>query len=398
MKRLLLPALLLTTLTACTAAPADTLPAAAPTPTPTSTPAPTAAPTPADALTPEEKIGQLFIIRPDALDLTLPQETINDAKADGVTMLTDAMRETLQAYPVGGICQFGKNITDPEQLAQFNADLQAASRTPLFIAVDEEGGAVARLANHPAFDLPQYESAAAVGASGDPADACGMGQTIGAYLKEYGFNMDFAPDADVNTNPDNPIIGTRAFSSDAATAAEMAAAAADGLRTGGILPTLKHFPGHGDTSEDTHVGTVTLNKTLDDLRSCELVPFAQNVNNAPLIMAAHITVPQVTGDDTPASLSSVMLTDLLRGELGYQGLIVTDSLAMQAITDVYTPGQAAVKALQAGADLLLMPNGLADAYTAVLEAVQDGTIPQQRLDESVQRILQCKYQYGILTQ
>ena len=158
------------------------------------------------------------------------------------------------------------------------------------------------------------------------------------------------------------------------------------------------IPGHGDTSEDTHVGTVTLNKTLDDLRSCELVPFAQNVNNAPLIMAAHITVPQVTGDDTPASLSSVMLTDLLRGELGYQGLIVTDSLAMQAITDVYTPGQAAVKALQAGADLLLMPNGLADAYTAVLEAAQDGTIPQQRLDESVQRILQCKYQYGILTQ
>ena len=221
MKRLLLPALLLTILTACTAAPAGTLPAAAPTPTPASTPAPTAAPAPADALTPEEKIGQLFIIRPDALDLTLSQETINDAKADGVTMLTDAMRETLQAYPVGGICQFGKNITDPEQLAQFNADLQAASRTPLFIAVDEEGGAVARLANHPAFDLPQYESAAAVGASGDPADACAMGQTIGAYLKEYGFNMDFAPDADVNTNPDNPIIGTRAFSSDAATAAEI---------------------------------------------------------------------------------------------------------------------------------------------------------------------------------
>lgn len=199
------------------------------------------------------------------MDLTLPQETINDAKADGVTMLTDAMRETLQAYPVGGICQFGKNITDPEQLAQFNADLQAASRTPLFIAVDEEGGAVARLANHPAFDLPQYESAAAVGASGDPADACGMGQTIGAYLKEYGFNMDFAPDADVNTNPDNPIIGTRAFSSDAATAAEMAAAAADGLRTGGILPTLKHFPGHGDTAEDSHTALAVTYKTLDEL-------------------------------------------------------------------------------------------------------------------------------------
>ena len=209
-------------------------------PTPEPTPAAETTLTAAD-LTLEEKVGQLFIIRPDSLDLTLPQEQIDDAKADGVTELTDAMRDALQKYPVGGVCQFGKNIVDPEQITAFNAALQEASDIPLFISVDEEGGAVARLANHPAFDLPQYESAAAVGASGDPADACAMGQTIGAYLKEYGFNMDFAPDADVNTNPDNPIIGTRAFSSDAATAAEMAAAAADGLRTSGILPTLKHW-------------------------------------------------------------------------------------------------------------------------------------------------------------
>lgn len=195
------------------------------------------------------------------------------------------------------------------------------------------------MANNAAFDLPQYESAAAVGTSGNPEDARAMGRTIGGYLKEYGFNLDFAPVADVNTNPDNPVIGTRAFSSEPQTAADLVGGACAGFADAGIACTLKHFPGHGDTSEDTHVGTVTLNKTLDDLRSCELVPFAQNVNNAPLIMAAHITVPQVTGDDTPASLSSVMLTDLLRGELGYQGLIVTDSLAMQAITDVYTPGQ-----------------------------------------------------------
>lgn len=351
MKRLLLLALLLTTLTACTATPAGTLPATAPTPTPSSTPAPTAAPAPADALTPEEKVGQLFIIRPDALDLTLPQETINDAKADGVTMLTDAMRETLQAYPVGGICQFGKNITDPEQLAQFNADLQAASRTPLFIAVDEEGGAVARLANHPAFDLPQYESAAAVGASGDPADACAMGQTIGTYLKEYGFNMDFAPDADVNTNPDNPIIGTRAFSSDAATAAEMAAAAADGLRTGGILPTLKHFPGHGDTAEDSHTALAVTYKTLDELQACELLPFAADTG-LHAVMVGHIAAPNVTGDDTPATLSPQLVALIPDAE---NTLIVTDSLAMDAITAAYTPGEAAVQALQAGCDVLLMP-------------------------------------------
>lgn len=390
MKRLLLPALLLTILTACTAAPAGTLPAAAPTPTPASTPAPTAAPAPADALTPEEKIGQLFIIRPDALDLTLSQETINDAKADGVTMLTDAMRETLQAYPVGGICQFGKNITDPEQLAQFNADLQAASRTPLFIAVDEEGGAVARLANHPAFDLPQYESAAAVGASGDPADACAMGQTIGAYLKEYGFNMDFAPDADVNTNPDNPIIGTRAFSSDAATAAEMAAAAADGLRTGGILPTLKHFPGHGDTAEDSHTALAVTYKTLDELQACELLPFAADTG-LHAVMVGHIAAPNVTGDGTPATLSPQLVALIPDAE---NTLIVTDSLAMDAITAAYTPGEAAVQALKAGCDVLLMPNSLPEAYAAVLEAVQNGTISEERLDRSVNKILLYKQQFA----
>ena len=415
MKRLLLPALLLTTLTACTAAPAGTLPAAAPTPTPASTPAPTAAPAPADALTPEEKIGQLFIIRPDALDLTLPQETINDAKADGVTMLTDAMRETLQAYPVGGICQFGKNITDPEQLAQFNADLQAASRTPLFIAVDEEGGAVARLANHPAFDLPQYESAAAVGASGDPADACAMGQTIGAYLKEYGFNMDFAPDADVNTNPDNPIIGTRAFSSDAATAAEMAAgclelkrrgftaarldnpdaaamicAFAQGLQEGGVLATVKHFPGHGDTAEDSHTALAVTYKTLDELQACELLPFAADTG-LHAVMVGHIAAPNVTGDGTPATLSPQLVALIPDAE---NTLIVTDSLAMDAITAAYTPGEAAVQALQAGCDVLLMPNSLPEAYAAVLEAVQNGTISEERLDRSVNKILLYKQQFA----
>ena len=209
-------------------------------PTPEPTPAAETTLTAAD-LTLEEKVGQLFIIRPDSLDLTLPQEQIDDAKADGVTELTDAMRDALQKYPVGGVCQFGKNIVDPEQITAFNAALQEASDVPLFISVDEEGGAVARLANKDTFDLPRYESAAAVGAEGVDA-ACAMGQTIGGYLRTYGFNMDFAPDADVNTNPDNPIIGTRAFSSDAAEAADCAAAMARGLAGEGILPTFKHFP------------------------------------------------------------------------------------------------------------------------------------------------------------
>lgn len=385
MKRRLLPILFAVLLTAC-AAPRDTLPAATPAPTPAPTAAPTPEPTAADALTLEEKVGQLFIIRPDALDLTLDQETINDAKADGVTELTDAMREALQTYPVGGICQFGKNITDPAQLTQFNADLQAASKTPLFITVDEEGGAVARLANHQAFDLPQYESAAAVGASGDPADAFAMGQTIGAYLKQYGFNMDFAPVADVNTNPDNPIIGTRAFSSDAETAAQMAAAAADGLRASGILPTLKHFPGHGDTAEDSHTALAVTYKTREELESCELLPFAADVG-LHAVMVGHIAAPNVTGNSTPASLSPQLIAMIPDAE---NTLIITDSLAMDAIAAAYTPGEAAVQAVRAGCDVLLMPNSLSEAYAAVLTAVQNGTISEERLDESVNKILRFK--------
>ena len=392
MNRLFLPTVLLAAaLTAC-AAPSDTLPAATPAPTPTVPPTetPAAETAPADALTLEQKVGQLFIVRPDALDLTLSQDTVNDAKADGVTALTDAMRDTLQTYPVGGICQFGKNITDPAQLAKFNADLQAASATPLFIAVDEEGGAVARLANHPAFDLPQYESAAAVGASGDPVDARAMGQTIGVYLQEYGFNMDFAPDADVNTNPDNPIIGTRAFSSDAETAAQMAAAAAEGLRQNGILPTLKHFPGHGDTAEDSHTALAVTYKTRSELESCELLPFAADTG-LHAVMVGHIAAPNVTGNMTPASLSPELIAMIPDAE---NTLIVTDSLAMDAIAAAYTPGEAAVLAIQAGCDVLLMPNSLPEAYDALLSAVQNGAISEERLNQSVNKILRYKEVYA----
>ena len=345
----------------------------------------------AATLTLEQKVGQLFIVRPDALDLTLSQETIDDPRADGVTQVTDAMRETLQQYPVGGICQFGKNIESPSQLARFNKDLQAASATPLFITVDEEGGMVARLANNDAFDLPRYASAAAVGALGDPENARVMGQTIGGYLKTYGFNMDFAPDADVNTNPDNPIIGERAFSSVAATAAQMAAAAAEGLRQNGILPTLKHFPGHGDTAEDSHTDLAVTYKTREELENCELLPFAADTG-LHAVMVGHIAAPNVIGSDTPATLSAELIAMIPDTE---NTLIVTDSLSMDAITKAYTPGEAAIQAIQAGCDVLLMPNSLPEAYDAVLAAVQNGTISEARLDQSVNKIMHYKQQFAV---
>ena len=405
MKKLLAGVVLLAgTLCACGAQPAAqsavTLPMATEQPgavdlpeEPEATPQPTPRPditslTTAD-LTLEEKVGQLFIVRPDALDLTLPQETIDDAKTDGVTELTDAMRGTLQKYPVGGVCQFGKNIESPAQIKAFNAFLQEASDIPLFITVDEEVGAVARLANNDAFDLPRYTSAAAIAEFG-AGNVNFIGSTIGGYLHMYGFNMDFAPVADVNTNPDNPIIGTRAFSSDPAVAAECAVAMAKGLAGEGILPTFKHFPGHGDTAEDSHTGLAYSCRTVDELAACELLPFEAAAEAGPhAVMVGHIVVPELTGD-TPATLSAAAIALVPDAE---NTLIVTDSLAMGAITDSYTPGEAAVLALQAGCDVLLMPNGLADAYDAVLAAVQDGTISEQRLDESVAKILRMKAQF-----
>lgn len=371
MKRLFLPIMLIAVLCTCAAAPQSTVPLPSA--------APSAAPTPDSALTLEQKVGQLFIVRPDALELTLAQESINDAKADGVTELTDAMRDALRTYPVGGICQFGKNITDPEQIKRFNNDLQAACQTPLFIAVDEEGGRVSRLANSPAFDLPQYKNGAIT-------DARAMGQDIGGYLKQYGFNMDFAPVADVNTNPDNPVIGDRAFSSDAKTAAQMVAEAAQGLREHGILPTLKHFPGHGDTKEDSHTALAVTHKTLAELQDCEFLPFAAD-SGLHAVMVGHIAAPNVTGDMTPATLSPELVSLIPDAE---NTLIVTDSLSMEAITATYTPGEAAVQALQAGCDLLLMPNGLPEAYNAVLQAVKDGTLSEERLDRSIDKILRYK--------
>lgn len=344
---------------------------------------------PSDALTLEQKVGQLFIVRPDALDPSQESDQVNDADEDGVTEVTDTMKEMLAKYPVGGVCQFGKNITDPDQIIRFNQDLQSISEIPMFIAVDEEGGRVARLANNDTFDLPKYESAAAVGTSGDTSNALEMGQTIGSYLKKYGFNLDFAPDADVNTNPDNPVIGTRAFSSDAQTAADMIGAAAGGLREEGILPTLKHFPGHGDTAEDSHTSLAVSYKSLEELQACEFLPF-QADSGVHAVMIGHIAVPNVTGNDTPASLCEEMVNMVPDKE---NTLIITDSLSMQAITDAHPSGEAAVMAFEAGCDILLMPEDLEAAYDAILEAVQNGTISEERLDNSVNKILYYKQQF-----
>ena len=336
-------------------------------------------------MTLEQKVGQLFFVRPEALVLSGADQGQETDK----TVWSDAMAAGLDAIPVGGIILFGDNITDPDQLKTFTSALHSAGSIPLFLGVDEEGGAVARLARKENFGLPTYKSAASVASAGDPDAVYEMGNTIGGYLREYGFNVDFAPVADVNTNPNNPVIGTRAFSSEAPEVLTMASARAQGLRENGIIPTFKHFPGHGDTAEDSHTGLALTNRTREEMETCEWIPFT-GAQDRDFIMVGHIAAPEVTGDQTPASLSETMVTGVLRDSLGFNGIVITDSMEMGAITELCGPDEAAVKAIAAGCDIVLMPQDLNKAYNAVIAAVQNGTISEARLDESVRRILERK--------
>lgn len=338
-----------------------------------------------------EKVGQLFIVRPEAL-----AENSNAETAPATDRVDDAVISRIEEYPVGGIALFSRNITSAEQLPMFISDLQSSSKYPLFIAVDEEGGRVARIANSDFFNVASYKSMEDIGKSGDASKAEEVGRQIGSYLKELGFNLDFAPVADTNTNPQNIVIGDRSYGSDPALVARMVSAQLDGMHDSGIMGTLKHFPGHGDTKDDTHSGYVSIEKTWDELKECELVPFITALPKADMVMVSHITAVNVTSDKLPTSMSETMITGKLRNELGYDGVIITDAMAMGAVADNYTSAEAAVTAVKAGVDIVLMPQNLNEAFNGVMNAVTDGEISMERLDESVLRILKMKAKYKLI--
>ena len=333
-----------------------------------------------------EKVGQLFVVRPESLEPAIRYKSDSELPPYRLQAVSEGMRERAREYPVGGILLYGHNIAGPVQLESFVRELKALSGTPL-LCIDEEGGRVSRLAGNPAFDVPRFTSAAAIGATRDPQAAFQAGRAIGEYLRRYGFDIDFAPVADVNTNPRNIIIGDRAFSNDPAVAAPMVAAFVRGLSESGVLACLKHFPGHGDTLADTHLGFAFSPKDWPQMRECEMIPFRAGLEaGVPLVMAAHIAAPAVTGCDDPATLSPAILTGRLRGELGFDGAVITDALEMGAITRKYGSAEAAVRALQAGADLLLCPLDLCEAFDGVVAAVQDGRLNEARIEESLGRI------------
>ncbi len=338
-------------------------------------------------MTLREKVGQLFFLRPEALDSAIQYENSAQLPEFALQQVNEQMRETARRYPLGGVVLFGHNMKDEPQLRRFVEELRALDGHPL-LCVDEEGGRVARLANNPAFGLPRYESMAAFQSDREAGEAA---YTIGSYLARYGFDIDFAPVADVNTNPDNIVIGNRAFSDDPQVAAGRVKAYVKGLRKAGIKGCLKHFPGHGDTRADTHFGYAVSQKNWAQMQACELIPFKAGIAaGVPLVMSAHISAPAVTGSEVPSTLSPLILQEKLRGELGFDGVIVTDALEMGAITRQYTAAQACVLAIQAGADVLLCVKDYPVAFEAVLSAVERGEISEARLDASVRRILRLK--------
>ena len=342
-------------------------------------------------MTLREKVGQMFFVRIESLDPSIEWTTYDDLANLKNQEITMKMRKVNHDYPVGGIILYAWNIEDENQLASIIKQVRSLNGSPL-LCIDEEGGRVSRIANNPNFHVKKYESMAAIGATGDPKNAYECGNTIGTYLKRYDFDIDFAPVADVNTNPDNIIIGPRAFSDDPAVAAPMVTNYLQGLKDAGITGCIKHFPGHGDTTNDTHSGYVQSLKTWDEMNQCEMVTFRAGIQwGCQLIMTAHIAVPNVTGTNIPSTLSSVVLQDKLRGELGYQNIIITDGMEMGAITKHYTSGEAAVGSIKAGVDIVLGPRNFTEAFDAVIAAVNNGTLTEERINQSVRRILTLRY-------
>ena len=343
-----------------------------------------------------QKVGQMFYGRPEMLDTTIHWTVSEELTINPVLEINSNMLTLNREYPVGGIILYAHNIDNETQLKSFVSELKLLNGNPL-ICIDEEGGRVSRIANNPNFDLPKYESMDSIGKTGDPRNAYECANTIGTYVKGFGFDIDFAPVADVNTNPENVVIGKRAFSDDPQVAAPMVTNYLQGFKDAGIVGCIKHFPGHGDTRNDTHTGYASSDKTWDEMLSCEMVTFKAGIEwGTELIMTAHIAAPNVTGSKVPSTLSPIILQDKLRGELGYNNIIVADAMEMGAITLHYTNADAAVLAVQAGVDILLGPKNLIEAFDAVIAAVQSGKITEKRIDESVRRILKLKQKIGRL--
>lgn len=351
-------------------------------------------------MTLEEKIGQM---------ITVDIPTWNNKS---FTKINNDITQFIKDTGVGGVTLFGDNFKSTEQALKLTTDLQKASEIPLMISTDQEGGSVVRL--NTGTSLPGNM---ALGAIGDEKDARAAGNIIGSELSALGINTVFAPSLDVNSNPKNPVIGIRSFSSDPEIVKNMGNAYIQGIMDNYVVPTIKHFPGHGDTNQDSHEELPSVNKNLDDLLNCDLIPFLSSIPmGVDMVMTAHIQFPNVdnttvknkSGEEitVPATLSKKFITDILRNQIGFNGVVTTDSLSMDAIRENFDTADACIKAINAGCDNLLMPVSITNKNSVkefkslikdIANAVKKGTIKEERIDESVTRILDLKEKYGILS-
>ncbi|MFD8110582.1 glycoside hydrolase family 3 protein [Streptomyces microflavus] len=345
----------------------------------------------------EEKVGQLFVMRVYGHSATDPDQADIDANLKEIGVRTAA--ELVATYHVGGIIYFtwAHNTRDPHQIAALSNGIQRAalagrSRVPLLISTDQEHGIVCRV-GEPATLLP---GAMALGAGGSRSDTRRAAWIAGAELAAVGINQNYAPDADVNVNPANPVIGVRSFGSDPESVAELVAAQVKGYQGAGVAATAKHFPGHGDTSTDSHTGLPVIGHTREQWEELDAPPFRAAIRaRIDSVMTAHIVVPALDPSEDPATLSRPILTGILREELGYDGVVVTDSLGMEGVRTKYGDDRVPVLALLAGVDQLLNPPNLSVAWNAVLEAVRGGEISEARIDASILRILRLKTKLGL---
>ncbi|MFF0474230.1 glycoside hydrolase family 3 protein [Streptomyces sp. NPDC004284] len=353
-----------------------------------------------DRMSLEEKVGQLFVMRVYGHSATAPDQADIDANLKEIGVRTAA--ELVERYHVGGVIYFSwaHNTRDPQQIAELSNGIQQAALAqptpvPVLISTDQEHGIVCRVGK-PATLLP---GAMALGAGGSHADARKAAQIAGEELAAIGIRQNYAPVADVNVNPANPVIGVRSFGSDPQAVAGLVAAQVQGYQQAGIAATSKHFPGHGDTAVDSHYGLPTITHTREQWAELDAPPFRAAIDaGIDSIMTAHIVVPALDPSEDPATLSRPILTGILREQLGYDGVVVTDALGMEGVRTKYGDARVPVLALKAGVDQLLNPPKLDVAWNAVLAAVRAGELTEARLDESILRILRLKAKLGLFRQ
>ena len=336
-------------------------------------------------MTLDEMIYQMMFVTPESIT------NIGTAVAAG-----DTTKQAINKYPVGGLVYFSANFESREQTLEMIKNTQSYSKIPLFIGVDEEGGRVSRLGSNPEMGTTKHPPMREIGDSKDSAKAYDVGKTLATDLSALGFNVDFAPDSDVLVNKNNSEIGDRSFGEDASNVALMVENVVKGLEENGVSATLKHFPGHGSTYNNSHTGYSESTRTLDEMRKCEFLPFISGIESGvDFIMVSHMTPVNATTEKVPASVSKEIITDILKNELGYTGIIITDAVNMGAITEKYSAGEAAVKAVKAGVDMILMTPDLNEAHGAIKDAVNSGEITKERIEESVRKIIALKVEKGM---